>query len=105
MSRFTAAGALITRIGCNSDVTHTGEFLGKETGNLFFHAAVRVSNNDGGIGFFRIVAGRCVDVGSHANAVDCIGNRMNIYFTGNVFCNCIVIYQAVRILRKIRGDS
>lgn len=100
MSRFTAAGALVTSIGRNGDVTHACKFFSKKTDNLFFHAAVRVSNNDGRIGFLRIVTGRSVDVCGNANSVNSIGNRMNIYFTDNIFCNCIVVYQAVRILEK-----
>lgn len=45
----------------------------------------------------RVVAGRRIDIGGNAEAVEIVGNRVDVHFTGLVGLDGVVVHKSVGI--------
>ncbi|MNI74999.1 hypothetical protein D3C73_1311190 [compost metagenome] len=104
-ARLSFARALVGRVSGDGDVAFFGQALCVEAGHLLFHAAVRVRDDDGRVHLFPVVACRGIYVGGDFQAVQLIGDRMNVHLASFVPGNGCVVHQRERILFVVRSKA
>ena len=93
----SSAGALISGVEGKSDISFPGHNLGIVASLLFFHAPVGMGHYQSRIFLRRVVAGRRIDIGGNAEAVEIVGNRVDVHFTGLVGLDGVVVHKSVGI--------
>ncbi len=104
-ARPTAAPTLIRGIGGDRDIAPFGEMLGIQARDLFLHPTIRVRHDDRRIFLRRIVVCRGVDVGGNIQAIELIGDRVDIDLARFVLRDRAVINQRERDLLVVGCDS
>ena len=97
VARLATAGALVGGVGGNGDIALVSQALGIQARDLFLDPAVGVRDDDGRVFFARIVVGRCVHIGGDIQAVELVGNRMDIDLARFVASDCIGVGQGERV--------
>ena len=93
----TSPTYIIDGIERQADITFFRHALTVKSCYLLLHSAVGVRHHEGGITFRRIVARRSIDVGRDFQAVQVVGNGMNIYRFRFVLRNGVGIDQTPRV--------
>ena len=100
LPRFSAALALIRGVCCNRHIAHLCKLLGKQSCHLLLYAAVGMRH---GYGRILLIAHGVkirwgINIGSNTDAIQHIGNRMDIDLTRFIVCDSSHINQAELIL-------
>ena len=91
-------GSLIGSVRRDGDIAFFCQPLGIKSGHLFFDASVGMSHHDGGIFFRGLISGGSVHVGRNFQAVQSIGDGMDIHFSFDVFHDGSFVDKTERIV-------
>ncbi|MNI14953.1 hypothetical protein D3C73_682360 [compost metagenome] len=103
VARLATAGPLIRRIRRDRDVALIGQALGIQAGDLLLHPAIGMRHDDGRVLLRRVIMGRGVDVGGDVQAVESVGDRMDVDLAWFVLHQRACVGQGVGIVFVVRG--
>ena len=96
-ARLARAAALVGGVHRHGDVAHLGQALGVQPGGLLLDPAIGVGDHDRSVLLVRIVVGRGVDIGRDRQAIEVVGNRVDVDLARHVLRDRPFVGQGERV--------